>query len=41
MDTAPKIELLAKTVVCGGMHTAALTEDVRERDANGLGARTG
>lgn len=29
MDAAPKTELLAKTVMCGGMHTAALTEEVR------------
>ncbi|CAB1099145.1 unnamed protein product [Ectocarpus sp. CCAP 1310/34] len=27
METAPKTELLAKTVVCGGMHTAALTSE--------------
>ncbi|CBJ31000.1 conserved unknown protein [Ectocarpus siliculosus] len=27
METAPKTELLAKTVVCGGMHTAALTAE--------------
>ncbi|CAM9138723.1 unnamed protein product [Laminaria digitata] len=27
MDSAPKTELLAKTVICGGMHTAALTEE--------------
>ena len=29
MDSAPKTELLAKTVTCGGMHTAALTEEVQ------------